>query len=83
MSRPKYKELYLKEKNKTNELKKVLKQYRATFPKLIGKKITYFGSMRSEYSFDDLDVITAITNRNYYKYVIVRERVEELERGKE
>ena len=77
MSRQKYKELYLKEKSKTNKLKEVLKQYRATFPKLIGKKITCFNVMKSQSSFSDLDVITAANNRSIYKYVIARESVEE------
>ena len=77
MNRPRYKELYLEEKNKFNELKGVLKQYRNVMKLLSDKKIICFKTMPSPCSFDDLDVISFVADDNFYKMAIVRESVEE------
>lgn len=77
MSRPKYKELFLKEKAKKGDLKEVLKQYRNLMSFLTSKRIINYKVEKSSNRFCELDVISFSINRQQFKYVIARECYEE------
>ena len=73
MNRPKYKELYLKEKAKKGELQEVIKQYRNLMSFLTSIRKINYKVEKSSNMFCDLDVISFSSNRQQFKYVIARE----------
>lgn len=77
MIRPKYKELYQKEKNKKLALKCIIKQYRELFKRLSDNKLIEYKVVPAPDSFDDMEIINLKTNDTYIAMRINKELTED------